>query len=82
VHVARWVPHEDVMPHAAAVICHGGAGTVRAALASGVPMVVLALLARSSLKNRRYVRGGRGPSRSGEVSTVASGACRISSGVS
>ena len=28
VHVARWVPQADVMPHAAAMICHGGSGTV------------------------------------------------------
>src|SRR6185369_13239711 len=27
VHVARWVPQADVMPHTAAMICHGGSGT-------------------------------------------------------
>jgi UDP:flavonoid glycosyltransferase YjiC (YdhE family) len=29
VHVARWVPQADVMPHAAVTVCHGGSGTVR-----------------------------------------------------
>jgi len=27
VHVARWVPQADVLPHARVVVCHGGAGT-------------------------------------------------------
>ena len=31
VHVAGWVPQADVMPHAAAMVCHGGSGTVNAA---------------------------------------------------
>ena len=41
VHVARFVPHSQVLPHAAAVVTHAGLGTVHAALAHGVPLVCL-----------------------------------------
>jgi MGT family glycosyltransferase len=41
VHVEEWVPQRDVMARAAAVVCHGGSGTVRGSLAAGVPMVVV-----------------------------------------
>ena len=34
VHVARWVPQADVMPHADVMVCHGGSGTIRTALTS------------------------------------------------
>ena len=34
-------PHAAVLPHAAAVVTHGGHGTVIKALAAGVPLVVL-----------------------------------------
>jgi UDP:flavonoid glycosyltransferase YjiC (YdhE family) len=33
------------MPHAAAMVCHGGTGTLRAGLAAGVPLVVLPMFA-------------------------------------
>jgi UDP:flavonoid glycosyltransferase YjiC (YdhE family) len=45
VHVARWVAQASVMPHARAMVSHGGTGTMRAGLASGVPQVVLPLFA-------------------------------------
>ncbi|HZB75650.1 MAG TPA: glycosyltransferase [Solirubrobacteraceae bacterium] len=45
VHAERWVAQADVMPHAAAMVCHGGFGTVRAGLAAGVPLAVLPLFA-------------------------------------
>ena len=45
VHVERWVPQADVMPHARAMVCHGGSGTMRAGLAAGIPQVVLPLFA-------------------------------------
>ncbi|HEX6335964.1 MAG TPA: glycosyltransferase [Jiangellaceae bacterium] len=41
VHVTRFIPHAHVLPHAAAVITHGGHGTVMAALRHGLPMVCL-----------------------------------------
>jgi MGT family glycosyltransferase len=41
VHVARFVPHVQVLPKAAAVVTHAGLGTVHAALAHGLPLVCL-----------------------------------------
>jgi MGT family glycosyltransferase len=40
--VVRSAPHAQVLHHAAAVVTHGGHGTVIKTLAAGVPMVVLA----------------------------------------
>jgi MGT family glycosyltransferase len=41
VRVERFVPHGHVLPHAAAVVCHGGFGIVSKAMAAGVPTVVV-----------------------------------------
>jgi MGT family glycosyltransferase len=41
VRVERWIPQEAVMPHAAIMIGHGGAGSTRMALAAGVPSVIV-----------------------------------------
>jgi UDP:flavonoid glycosyltransferase YjiC (YdhE family) len=60
VHVARWVPQADVMPHAAAMICHGGSGTVNAGLAAGIPMVVVPLFADQPHNARRVAEIGAG----------------------
>jgi MGT family glycosyltransferase len=38
---AEFVPHDIVMPHAAAAITHAGLGTVGAALSAGVPLVCI-----------------------------------------
>jgi UDP:flavonoid glycosyltransferase YjiC (YdhE family) len=45
VHVERWWPQAEVMPHAALTVGHGGWGTTLATLAAGVPMVLLPLFA-------------------------------------
>ena len=45
VRVERWVPQADLMPHVAAMVCHGGSGTVTMGLAGGVPMAVVPLFA-------------------------------------
>jgi MGT family glycosyltransferase len=45
VHVARWIPQSDVLPHAAAIVSHGGSGTVTGSLAAGVPAVVVPFIA-------------------------------------
>lgn len=45
VHVERFWPQREVMPHAAAMIAHGGLGTTLLALSHGVPMVLLPLFA-------------------------------------
>ena len=44
-HVAQWWPQDDVMPLASAMVGHGGFGTTMAALAAGVPQVVVPLFA-------------------------------------
>ena len=41
VRVEAWVPQAEVLHHAAALVCHGGAGTVLGGLAAGVPQVVV-----------------------------------------
>lgn len=41
VRVEQYVPQAEVLPRCAAVVCHGGSGTLTAALSIGVPVVVL-----------------------------------------
>ena len=41
--VVPWARHADVVPHCAAVVTHGGHGTVMKALEAGVPLVVVPL---------------------------------------
>ena len=60
VHVARWIPQADVMPHAAAMVCHGGSGTVTAAMAGGVPAVVVPVIADQFHNARRLTELGMG----------------------
>jgi UDP:flavonoid glycosyltransferase YjiC (YdhE family) len=45
VHAERWVDQAAVLPQAAAMVCHGGFGTVLGGLAAGVPLAVLPLFA-------------------------------------
>jgi UDP:flavonoid glycosyltransferase YjiC (YdhE family) len=67
-HVERWRPQEDVLPHAAAVIGHGGFGTTLGALAHGLPLVVLPLFAGDQWRNaRRVARIGAGLALAGPV---------------
>lgn len=41
VRVERFVPQADLLPRCAAVVCHGGSGTVLASLAHGLPLLCL-----------------------------------------
>jgi UDP:flavonoid glycosyltransferase YjiC (YdhE family) len=41
VRIERWVDQGDVMPHAAAMVGHGGSGGTLAALAAGVPLALM-----------------------------------------
>jgi UDP:flavonoid glycosyltransferase YjiC (YdhE family) len=59
-HVEVWWPQQAVMPHAAAVIGHGGMGTTMAGLAAGVPMVVLPIFADQPFNARRVHALGAG----------------------
>jgi UDP:flavonoid glycosyltransferase YjiC (YdhE family) len=60
VHLESWLPQAEVMPHAAAMVCHGGGGTVRIGLAGGVPMAVLPLFADQPLNAAAVARSGAG----------------------
>jgi UDP:flavonoid glycosyltransferase YjiC (YdhE family) len=55
VHVERFWPQRDVLPHASAVVGHGGYGTTLAALAAGLPQVVLPLFSFDQFDNARRV---------------------------
>jgi UDP:flavonoid glycosyltransferase YjiC (YdhE family) len=39
--VERFLPHGEILPHADAVVCHGGMGVTQKALAFGVPVCVV-----------------------------------------
>jgi MGT family glycosyltransferase len=60
VHVARWVAQADVLPHAAAIVSHGGSGTVTGSLAAGVPAVVVPFIADQFDNARRVEELGAG----------------------
>lgn len=60
VHLERWVPQADVLPHARVVVCHGGSGTTLGALAAGVPLVVTPLFADQPDNARRVEAMGAG----------------------
>jgi UDP:flavonoid glycosyltransferase YjiC (YdhE family) len=60
VHVERFVPQDDVLPHAAAVLCHGGSGTTIGALAAGVPTVVTPIFADQPHNAARITAIGAG----------------------
>jgi len=60
VRVERFVPVADVLPRCAAVVSHGGSGTVVAALAAGVPSVLLPMGADQPWNADRCVALGVG----------------------
>ena len=60
VHVERWVPQAQVMPHAAAMVGHGGSGSTLAAMAAGMPLAVLPLFADQAQNARRVAQIGAG----------------------
>lgn len=58
--VEAWVPQADVLPHATALVCHGGSGTILGGLAAGVPMVVAPLFADQPENARQIEEAGAG----------------------
>jgi UDP:flavonoid glycosyltransferase YjiC (YdhE family) len=60
VHVEAWVPQRDVLPRAAALVCHGGSGTLLGGLAAGLPMVVAGMGADQPHNGRLVARAGAG----------------------
>jgi glycosyltransferase len=59
VHVERWWPQAQVMPHARAIVGHGGFGTTMAALVAGVPQVVVPLFSADQFANAAQVAAVR-----------------------
>lgn len=59
VHVERWFPQQQLMPHVAAVVGHGGFGTTISALAAGVPQVVVPLFSADQFANATQVAAVR-----------------------
>ncbi len=60
VHVEAWIPQRDVWPHVAALVCHGGSGTLLGGLAAGVPMVVVPFGADQPHNARLVTQAGAG----------------------
>jgi UDP:flavonoid glycosyltransferase YjiC (YdhE family) len=61
VHVEPWIDQARVLDEADVVVCHGGSGTTLAALAAGVPLVMVPLFADQFENARRIAttRAGR-----------------------
>jgi UDP:flavonoid glycosyltransferase YjiC (YdhE family) len=59
-HVEAWVPQQDVLAHAALVVCHGGSGTTFGALAAGIPLVFVPMFADQRPNAERVVALGAG----------------------
>ena len=72
VHAEPWVREGSVLPHVAAMVSHGGAGSVRTALSAGVPMAILPRFGDQPL-NAQAVQAARaglvvpGPGRIGDT---------------
>lgn len=60
VQVEAWVPQRDVLPHAAALVCHGGSGTLLGGLAAGLPMVIVPFGADQPHNAQLVARAGAG----------------------
>jgi MGT family glycosyltransferase len=54
-HAEAWLPQDEVLPHAAAAVSHGGYGTTLGALTHGVPMVLLPLFAGDQWRTAQRV---------------------------
>ena len=60
VHVHRYIPQEQLLPHCAAVATHGGAGSTLGALAFGLPLLVVPQGADQFYNAGRVVAAGAG----------------------
>jgi UDP:flavonoid glycosyltransferase YjiC (YdhE family) len=76
--VEAWIPQREVLTHAAAVVCHGGSGTVRGALAAGLPLVVIPFGADQPYNAQRIAAVGAGIAlQKPDVATVRSAVERV-----
>jgi MGT family glycosyltransferase len=60
VHVEEWIPQRDILPRVAAVVCHGGSGTLLGGLAAGLPVVIVPLGADQPHNGRLVAAAGAG----------------------
>jgi UDP:flavonoid glycosyltransferase YjiC (YdhE family) len=60
VRVESWLDQDVVLGSAAAVVCHGGSGTVMAALRHGIPLVVVPMFADQHGNGREIAAAGAG----------------------
>lgn len=60
VRAERWVQESFILPHAAAMVSHGGAGSVRMALSAGVPLAVVPLFGDQPFNAHAVARSGAG----------------------
>jgi UDP:flavonoid glycosyltransferase YjiC (YdhE family) len=60
VHVEEWIPQRDILPRAAALVCHGGSGTLLGGLAAGLPSVIVPLGADQPHNGRLVAAAGAG----------------------
>jgi UDP:flavonoid glycosyltransferase YjiC (YdhE family) len=60
VRVERWIAQAEVMPHAAAIVSHGGSGSTLMALAAGVPQAFVPLFVDGPANARRVAELGAG----------------------
>lgn len=60
VHIERWVSHQDLLPRCAALVTTGGAATVLASLAAGVPLLVVPTFWDKSDNAQRVAEAGVG----------------------
>jgi UDP:flavonoid glycosyltransferase YjiC (YdhE family) len=60
VHVEPWIDQARALEGADLVVCHGGSGTTLAALAAGVPLVMVPLFADQFENSRRIAEIGAG----------------------
>ena len=72
VHARAWVREAQVLPHVSAMVSHAGAGSVRTALAAGVPMALAPRFGDQPLNARAVQEAGaglvvNGPGRIGET---------------
>ena len=68
VHVARYIPQDQVLPHCAAVVSHAGSGTFLAAAAAGLPQLCVPQGADQYLNAAACQRSGIGISVSAPAS--------------
>ena len=60
VHVHQYIPQELLLPHCAAVVTHGGAGSTLGALAFGLPLLIVPQGADHFYNAERVVAAGAG----------------------